>query len=77
MFVAGGAAVYEAALPYADEQLLSEIDLDPEGDTFYPDFDRAEWPEVSREPTRGSTSCRWSERCRGEPGLTLIVARNG
>ena len=40
VWVAGGAAVYEAALPYADEQLLSEIDLEPEGDTFYPAFDR-------------------------------------
>ena len=37
VFVAGGAAVYEAALPYADVQLLSEVDLEPEGDTFYPD----------------------------------------
>ena len=53
VFVAGGAAVYEAALPYADEQLLSEIDLEPEGDTYYPDFDRAEWPEVSREHHEG------------------------
>ena len=51
--VAGGAAVYEAALPYADEQLLSEIDLEPEGDTYYPDYDRAEWPEVSREHHEG------------------------
>ena len=53
VFVAGGAAVYEAALPYADEQLLSEIDLEPEGDTFYPAFDRAEWREVGREQPRG------------------------
>jgi dihydrofolate reductase len=49
VYVAGGAAVYEAALPYADEQLLSEIDLEPEGDTFYPAYDDAEWPEVSRQ----------------------------
>ena len=53
VYVAGGATVYEAALPYADEQLLSEIDLEPEGDTYYPDFDRAEWPEVSREHHEG------------------------
>ena len=53
VFVAGGAAVYEAALPYADEQLLSEIDLEPEGDTYYPDYDRAEWPEVEPRAPRG------------------------
>ena len=49
VFIAGGAAVYAAALPYADEQLLSEIDLEPDGDTVYPEFDRGEWPEVGRE----------------------------
>jgi dihydrofolate reductase len=59
VYVAGGAAVYEAALPYADEQLLSEIDLEPEGDTYYPDFDRAEWHKVSREPHEGFDVVRW------------------
>ena len=62
MLVAGGAAVYEAALPYADEQLLSEIDLEPEGDTYYPDFDRAEWPEVSREHHEGFDVVRLERR---------------
>jgi dihydrofolate reductase len=59
VYVAGGAAVYEAALPYADEQLISEIDLEPEGDTFYPDVDREDWHEVSREPHDGFTVVRW------------------
>jgi dihydrofolate reductase len=49
VYVAGGATVYAAALPYADEQLLSEVDLEPDGDTFYPEFDEEEWPELSRE----------------------------
>jgi dihydrofolate reductase len=53
VFVAGGAAVYEAALPHADQQLLSEVDLEPAGDTCYPAFDRDEWQEVSREPHEG------------------------
>ena len=42
VIVAGGAQVYAAALPVADEQLISEVDLEPEGDMFYPAFDRAE-----------------------------------
>ena len=63
VFVAGGAAVYEAALPYADEQVLSEIDLEPDGDTFFPDVDRAEWHEVSREPHEGFEVVR-CERAR-------------
>ena len=62
VYVAGGAAVYEAALPYADEQLISEIDLEPEGDTFYPAYDAREWVEVSREPHAGFEVVRLSRR---------------
>lgn len=53
VMVAGGAQVYAAALPRADEQVLTEVDLEPEGDVVYPAFDRAEWTEVSREPASG------------------------
>jgi dihydrofolate reductase len=63
VYVAGGAAVYAAALRNADVQLISEIPLEPEGDTFYPAFDRDEWHEVSREPHDGFTVVRW-ERTR-------------
>ena len=65
VWVAGGATVYEAALPYADAQLLSEIDLAPAGDTFYPAFDRAEWREVSREPHEGFDVVRWERSAGG------------
>ncbi len=49
LFVIGGAELYAAALPVADELLLTEIDADVEGDTFFPPFDRAAFGEVSRE----------------------------
>ncbi len=49
MSVIGGGEVFAAALPLADEILLTEIDLDVEGDTFFPDWDRSELEEVSRE----------------------------
>ena len=48
--VIGGAEIYAQALPLADEQVLTEVHLSPDGDTHYPDFDRAEWREVRREP---------------------------
>src|SRR3954466_5750854 len=53
VMVAGGAQVYAAALPVADGQVLSEVDLAPEGDTFYPAFDRAAWTETAREQHDG------------------------
>lgn len=48
VYVAGGAQVYAAALPFADAQVLSEVHLSPEGDTFYPELDLAVWQEVDR-----------------------------
>jgi dihydrofolate reductase len=48
VFVIGGAEIYAAALPVADELLLTEIDLDVDGDTFFPEFSRDEFEEMSR-----------------------------
>ena len=62
VYVAGGAAVYAAALPYADEQLLSEVHLSPRGDTFDPEFDPENWHEVSREPRGGFDVVRLRRR---------------
>jgi dihydrofolate reductase len=49
VYVIGGAEIYAVALPYADELLLSEIDLDVAGDTFFPEWERADFTESSRE----------------------------
>jgi dihydrofolate reductase len=62
VYVAGGATVYAAALRYADEQLISEVDLEPEGDTFYPELDRDVWQEVGREHHEGFTVVRLTRR---------------
>ena len=37
------------ALPLADEQVLTEVPLEPEGDAFYPAFDERDWVETERE----------------------------
>ncbi len=50
IFVIGGAELFAAALPRADALVVTEIDRDFEGDTFFPVLDRAHWTEVSREP---------------------------
>lgn len=61
VMIGGGAAVYAAALPYADRQIISEIHRRPEGDTHYPSFDRGEWRQVRRE-VRGEFDVVWWER---------------
>ena len=45
----GGAGIYALALPVAERIELTEIHARPEGDTLFPEFERGEWREVSRE----------------------------
>jgi dihydrofolate reductase len=49
-FVIGGAQIYALALPLAQRLHLTEIARDFEGDAFFPEFDRSQWREISREP---------------------------
>ena len=48
----GGAEVYAAALPLADELLLTEVELDVEGDTFFPPYDPAVFVTAERDAAR-------------------------
>ena len=49
IFVIGGAEIYALALPLADRLCLTEIDAAPDGDAWFPAFDRAEFAESARE----------------------------
>ena len=59
--VIGGAQIYEAAFPRADVQVITEVHQAPDGDTFYPAFDRHEWVETRREAHEGYDFV-WLER---------------
>jgi len=48
-FIIGGAELYRLALPRAGRLLITEIDHDFEGDTFFPAPDPALWQESARE----------------------------
>jgi dihydrofolate reductase len=60
--VAGGAQVYAAALPLADEQVITEVALEPVGDAVYPAFDDRDWVEVERERFDGFERVRYRRR---------------
>jgi len=54
LFVIGGAEIYALALPLAHRLELTEVDLDCEGDVFFPAFDRNVWREAAREQHRSA-----------------------
>jgi dihydrofolate reductase len=49
IFVIGGAELYLQAITLADRIYLTEIDADIQGDAHFPEFNRDEWHEISRE----------------------------
>jgi dihydrofolate reductase len=65
VMVGGGARVYRDAMTLATEQILTEVHLEPDGDTLYPDFAAAEWHEARREKHLRNDppyEIRWLER---------------
>ncbi len=49
VFILGGGEIYRLALPLADRLYLTEIDVKIEGDTYFPEWSRAEFKETKRE----------------------------
>lgn len=53
-FVIGGGEIYEVALPIADALFLTTVEIECEGDTFFPKFDQDAWYVESCESTAGN-----------------------
>ena len=60
VFVIGGAELYRLALPIADRLYLTEIDQDFEGDASFPDIEKSNWEEASREIPHSASGIRYS-----------------
>lgn len=48
VFIIGGGQIYEQSLPFTDKIYLTEIKHSFDGDTFFPEFDKSNWIEISR-----------------------------
>lgn len=53
IYIAGGARVYEEALPMVEKMYITEIDLKVEGDTYFPTFDENEFVKEVNEKFEG------------------------
>ena len=65
-FVIGGTQLFADSLPIADGMVLTEIQRDYEGDTWFPGWERAQWKESRREAHTAADGTRfdfvWYER---------------
>lgn len=41
--IIGGGEIYRQAMPFADRLVLTEVDAEPKGDTFFPAINAGEW----------------------------------
>ncbi|MCK9284339.1 MAG: dihydrofolate reductase [Rhodocyclaceae bacterium] len=60
IFIIGGAELYALALPNADRLILTEVDLAPEGDVYFPAFSRSDWRETSRSATQSENGIAYA-----------------
>ncbi|WP_299493007.1 type 3 dihydrofolate reductase [uncultured Shewanella sp.] len=58
--IIGGGQLYAAMLPKVDRLYLTEIELDVEGDTFFPHWDDGSWLEECRVREKNSDGLEYS-----------------
>lgn len=49
VFIIGGAQIYDEALIYVDKLIITEVDIEVDGDAYFPNVDEMLWKETSRE----------------------------
>lgn len=53
VYIIGGGTVYKQYYPKADRLILTEVDQEPDGDTYFPDWQSGGWVETDREDHDG------------------------
>jgi len=56
VFFIGGAELYKQVLPLVDRLYLTEVQVEAQGDAYFPEFDRTAFIEISRVHQRGEKS---------------------
>lgn len=49
LYIIGGGEIYSQTIDLADELIITEVEAEPEGDTFFPEIDESVWEESYRE----------------------------
>ncbi len=60
LVVIGGGQLYASLLSKADKLYLTEINLDVDGDTYFPDWDDGSWEQISQETSINDKGLEYS-----------------
>jgi dihydrofolate reductase len=74
LMVVGGSHVYAAALPIAHMQVLSMIEATPNGDAYYPAWDRADWLLADTKQLDGFSVQTWNRGPQHEATWTVSLS---
>lgn len=53
VYISGGARIYEEAMPFVEKMYITEVELEVEGDTFFPEFDENLYEKTIDERVEG------------------------
>ncbi len=57
VFILGGAEIYKQTLPIADTLILTILEQEVEGDTFFPEYDENSFTKVKEYPLQSEIPC--------------------
>lgn len=49
LFIIGGGQIYQESIDLCDELEITEVECEPDGDTFFPEINPGIWKETERE----------------------------
>lgn len=62
VFVCGGASIYRQTLNKVDNLYITRVDMEPDGDVFFPEIDPNIWKETWREDHEGFSFVKYSKK---------------
>lgn len=73
LFICGGGEIYRQTLDLAERIYLTELEIDVEGDTFFPEFCEHEFDLISQEHRSGPFNYRFSIFHRNKQPQPLVT----
>lgn len=64
VFIIGGEQIYKQAMAVADRLEITEVDLEPEGDAWFPEIAAVDWERTAKIEGAGFTFVSWCRKIK-------------